>query len=97
MSPSHKLRMNWTVPVPVILAIFVQATGLAFAISAWKTSIDATMTLLDRRIAALESAAANNTTLIERVKGVEVNVEVLKKQNENIDAKLDKLIDRGRK
>jgi len=105
----HKLRFNWTVPAPVILAILAQAAGLAFIIGVWKTSIesnielyrqDATQraTVIEGRLAILEKGSAQNVALIERVKGVEVNVEVLKEQGQNIEQKIDKLIDRaGRK
>ncbi len=77
----HRIRVNWTIPAPVILAIIAQAAVLAFTIGIWKTSIEGTLTVLESRIAAVERIASNNALLSERVKGVEVNIETLKEQS----------------
>lgn len=90
-----RVRVNWTIPAPVILAILGQAVLIAFAIATWKTSIEGTISLLDKRIAMLEQLSANNTMISERVKGVEVKIEVIQNQTQNIESKIDKLIDRG--
>ena len=107
--PEPKLRINWTVPAPVIIALIAQAVLLGAAIATWKTSIEGTIelyrqeskqraVLLESRLGVLEQNAANNVSIVERVKGVEVNMEVLKEQNVRIENKLDKVVDReGRK
>jgi len=102
----HKLRINWTVPAPVILAIVGQAAALGIVIGVWKTSVEKNIDLyrqeatqraavLESRLILLEKGSAQSIALIERVKGVEVNVEVLKEQGQNIEQKIDKLIDRA--
>lgn len=91
-----RIRVNWTIPAPVILAIIAQAAVLAFAIGIWKTSIEGTITVLEARIAAVERLTTSNGQLSERVKGVEVNIETLKEQNVRIEGKLDKAIESRR-
>jgi hypothetical protein len=93
----HKLRVNWTIPMPVIMALACQVVALAYLIGIWKQSIDSTIAILDSRIVVLERTVANESALVERVKGVEVNVEVLKGQSVAIESKIDKLIERGSK
>lgn len=104
MAEPHKVRVNWTIPAPVILAIIGQAIFLAFTIATWKAGIESTIALyrqestqrtalLESRLAVLEQNAANSVTIIERVKGVEVNMQALKEQTTRIEGKLDKVVD----
>jgi hypothetical protein len=106
--PEPKVRVNWTIPVPVILAILAQAALLGLVIGSWKATIESNIDLirqeaaqrsrdLEARLAVLEKNAAGSIAVIERVKGLEVNVQVLKEQSENIEHKIDRLIDRGSK
>lgn len=76
--------------------MFQTAIGV-WICATWKATIESTLHILDARVSAVEATTANGIQLVERVKGVEVNVEVLKSQSQNIESKIDKLIDRGMK
>ncbi len=102
-----RIRINWTIPVPIILAIIVQAGALLWFGAIWKTTIENSITLqkqstdtqfqiIDGRINFLEKNAANSVAIVERVKGVEVNVQVLKEQSQRIEQKLDTALERRR-
>ncbi|HYH63436.1 MAG TPA: hypothetical protein VD866_01945 [Urbifossiella sp.] len=91
----RRIRINWTIPAPVIIAIVAQSAVMAFAIGIWKASVEGTLAVLESRIAAVERIATSNGQLSERVKGVEVNIETLKEQSVRIEGKLDKAIEQG--
>lgn len=98
-------RINWTIPAPVILAIIAQAGVMGWVGAAWKTTIEKDIAkdratsaqqfeMVNERIGVLEKGFASNAVMAERVKGVEVNVEVLKEQSVRIENKLDTLVER---
>ena len=101
--PDHgKFRISWTVPIPMIASVMLSAGGILWAIASWKAQVENQMTIAtfqrnanSNRLTQMEANIANNGTLAERVKGVEVNVEALKTQSQNIEMKIDRLIDRG--
>ena len=102
----RKLRVSWSIPAPVILSILGMAAANIWVAATWKTTIEkdmdsdrnttaAQLRILESRIGIIEQNAAGSIAIIERVKGVEVNVQVLKEQNVTIEGKIDKLIDRA--
>lgn len=92
-----RIRINWTIPAPLIIAFVLQTAGAAYIGGAWKTGIEGTLALLEARITSVERLSTSNGQLSERVKGVEVNIDVLKEQSARIEGKLDKAIEQGRK
>lgn len=95
MVDKARVRINWTIPAPVIIAIIAQAVVLGWMSASWKSSMEGTIRILELRLTALEVAGANNASVAERVKGVEVQIEGLKEQNQRIETKLDKVIGGG--
>ncbi|MCE9566379.1 MAG: hypothetical protein K8U57_30515 [Planctomycetes bacterium] len=106
MTPPN-IRVNWTIPAPVILALLGQVAILAFLGGSLKTSLEATIELyrqeskqrasaLEDRLAAVERTTANGMAMVERVKGVEVRLDGIEKQSTRIENKLDTVIERKR-
>jgi hypothetical protein len=62
----HRLRINWTIPAPVIIAIIVQAALIAFAIATWKASIEGTVELYRQESNQRSVLLESRLTIVER-------------------------------
>ncbi len=93
MAAPH-IRVNWTIPAPIIITLIGQAAVLAWLGATWKGSVESTIALLEGRIAVIEQSVASNAQVNERVTRVEEKVGGLKEQSTRIEQKLDTIIER---
>lgn len=76
------IRIDWRIPLPVIIAIAIQSCMFIAWASSEKTEIT-------QRVSSLEKWTNQNAQVIERVARIEERIDGLKAQGNRIENKLD--------